>query len=85
MMHKGRLAQIADTQRTYLSGLQFQGKGNSLSSMTFGNSTTQIFTLNDRLQMVSQQLKRGAEVLQKYDYGYGQINTENGNNCGKFQ
>ena len=75
---KGRLSAIADANRTYLSGLQFQGKGNSLSSMTFGNGTTQSFALNDRLQMTNQELKRGAEVLQKYDYGYGQID-QNGN------
>ncbi len=75
---KGRLASIADTQRNYLSGLQYQGKGNALSSMTFGNGTTQSFVMNDRLQMESQELKRGSEVLQKYAYGYGQINTETG-------
>ena len=53
-------------------------KGNSLSSMTLGNGTTQSFALNDRLQMISQELKRGNEILQKYDYGYGQIDR-NGN------
>lgn len=75
---KGRLANIADQSRTYLSGLQFQGKANSLSQMTFGNGTIQSFEMNDRLQMTKQELKRGAETLQKYDYGYGQIDG-NGN------
>lgn len=74
----GRLANIADTSRTYLNNLQYQGKGNALSSLTAGNGTTQTFSLNDRLQMNNQTLSRGAEVLQKYDYGYGQID-QNGN------
>jgi len=46
--------------------------------MSLGNGTTEIYTLNDRLQMISQSLMRGSEVLQKYDYGYGQIDS-NGN------
>lgn len=75
---KGGLSTVADATRTYLSGLQFQGKGGSLSSMTYGNGTTQNFALNDRLQMISQELKRGTEVLQKYDYAYGQIDTSTG-------
>ncbi len=69
----GRLDAVADASRTYLSDLEFEGKGGSVSSMTFGNSTIQTFGLNDRLQMTGQELKRGSEVLQKYDYGYGQI------------
>lgn len=75
---KGRLSTIADQSRTYLNNLQFQGNGNSLSAMSFGNGTTQNFVMNDRLQMTGQELKRGTEVLQKYDYGYGQID-QNGN------
>jgi hypothetical protein len=69
----GRLSQISDTSRTYLSGLKYQCKGNSLSQMTLGNGTAKTFTLNDRLHMQSQSLLKGAETLQKYDYGYGQI------------
>lgn len=75
---KGRLSNISDANRTYLSNLQFQGKANSLSAMSYGNGTTQTFALNDRLQMIGQELKRGTETLQKYDYGYGQINTDTG-------
>ena len=71
----GRLSNIADQSRTFLSGLQYQGKGNALSAMTLGNGTTQSFILNDRLQMTQQNLSRGTEVLQKYDYGYGQIDA----------
>lgn len=69
----GRLSSIADTQRTYLSGMQYQGKGNSLSAMTLGNGTSETFTLNDRLQMSGQELKKGTETIQKYDYGFGEL------------
>ncbi len=46
--------------------------------MTFGNNTVQTFGLNERLQIQNQELKRGAETLQKYLYGYGQIDTSTG-------
>ncbi len=72
---KGRMVSIADTERPYLNGLQYQGKGNSLNSRTLGNGTTQTFALNDRLQMTNQTLTKGASVIQKYDYGYGQIDA----------
>lgn len=74
----GRLSGVTDTQRTYLSGMQYLGKGNSLSQMTFGNGTVENYVLNDRLQMTSQSLLKGSEVLQKYDYTFGQINDQTG-------
>ncbi len=43
--------------------------------MTLGNGTIQNFVMNDRLQMESQELKRGSEVLQKYGYNYGQLDA----------
>jgi hypothetical protein len=46
--------------------------------MNFGNGTNQKFAFNDRLQMTNQTLSRSSDVLQKYDYGYGQID-ESGN------
>ena len=61
--------------QSYLSGLQYQGNAGSLSSMSFGNGTTQTFGLNDRFQMISQELKKGTKTLQKYNYGYGQIDV----------
>ncbi len=70
----GRLASIADASRTYLNGLVYQGDGGALSSMAYGNGTVQTLGLNDRMQMTSQELKRGSETLQKYNYGYGQLN-----------
>jgi RHS repeat-associated protein len=65
---------IADAQRTYLNGVTFDSRG-VLSQINFGNGTSETFTLNDRFQMESQSLKKGAEVLQKYDYKYGKIET----------
>ena len=46
--------------------------------MNFGNGTNQTFGFNDRLQMTNQTLSKASEILQKYDYGYGQIDS-NGN------
>ncbi len=54
--------------------------------MNFGNGTNQTFGFNDRLQMTNQTLSRGAETLQKYDYNYGELNS-NGvlKNTGKLE
>ncbi|MBK9156404.1 MAG: RHS repeat protein [Chloracidobacterium sp.] len=75
----GRLSGVADAQRPYLSGMEYLGKGNSMSQMSLGNGTTETFTLNDRFQMMQQELKKGSDVLQKYVYGYGHIDPTSGN------
>jgi RHS repeat-associated protein len=74
----GRLATVADPSRTYLSGMQYLGKGNAASQMALGNGTVENYTLNDRLQMTSQSLLKGVEVLQKYDYSYGTVDVATG-------
>ncbi len=88
----GRLSGVADPSRTYLSGMQYLGKGNSVSQMTLGNGTVENYTLNDRFQMTGQELKRGTEVLQKYNYGYGEIDgsgnlvtTKNNGQLGRIE
>jgi RHS repeat-associated protein len=74
----GRMTSIADAGRAYASGFQYLGKAGALSGYALGNGTTETFALNDRLQMESQSLKKGAEVIQRYDYSFGQINAETG-------
>jgi RHS repeat-associated protein len=71
----GRLSSISDASRTYANGFQYQTNGGMLSAFNSGNGTTQSFGFNDRLQMNLQELKRGTEVVQKYAYGYGQIDA----------
>ena len=46
--------------------------------MNLGNGTSESFGYNDRFQMTNQQLNKGSQVLQKYDYGYGKVNLANG-------
>ena len=70
----GRLSSIADNARSFLSGVSFNSQ-TLPSQINFGNGTNQTFAYNDRLQMTQQNLSRGSEVLQKYDYGYGQIDA----------
>jgi RHS repeat-associated protein len=65
---------VADSQRQYLSSVSFTNQG-LLSSMNLGNGTSESFGYNDRFQMTSQNLNKGSQVLQKYDYGYGQIDA----------
>jgi RHS repeat-associated protein len=74
----GRLQTVADAQRTYLSSVSFTNQG-LLSSMNLGNGTSESFGYNDRFQMTSQNLNKGSQVLQKYDYGYGKIDENTGN------
>jgi RHS repeat-associated protein len=46
--------------------------------MTLGNGNNETYSLNDRFQMTSQSLNKGAEILQKYDYSYGQTDLATG-------
>jgi len=71
----GRLAGIADQNRTYVSGLEYNGIGGAISQIALGNGTTETYTLNERMQMTGQELKKGTNVLQKYVYGYGEVNS----------
>jgi YD repeat-containing protein len=73
----GRLSGVADAQTAYLGTFQYQGTGGALSSYSLGNGTTEPFTLNDRLQLTSQSLKHGTDVLQKYEYAFGQMDGNN--------
>ena len=70
----GRLSSIADQSRTFLSGVSFNSQ-TLPSQINLGNGTNQTFAYNDRLQRTNQTLSRGAEVLQKYDYGFGEIDA----------
>ncbi len=74
----GRMAEVSDAHRTYVSGLTFNTQG-MLSQMNFGNGTNETFAYNDRFQMTSQSLNKGTEVLQKYEYGFGEMNFATGN------
>ncbi len=73
---KGRLSTVSDAQRTFLASAGF-GANSLPSQLAYGNGTVQNFGYNDRLQMTSQELKRGSEVLQKYQYGFGELNSSN--------
>ncbi len=74
----GRLSSLADNLRTYVSAVGYLGTGGQVNSMTLGNGTGEGFAYNDRLQLRTQTLTKPGEILQQYDYGYGQID-QNGN------
>jgi len=69
----GRLAGVADGSRTYLSNLQFQGLGGSLSSMSYGNGISQSVQLNSRGQVTQMAWVKDGTVVNRYDYKFGQI------------
>ena len=73
----GRLSSIADATRTYLNGLQYQGLGGSLSSMTLGNGIAESMQYNDRGQMTQMAWTKNNAVINRYDYSFGQINPNN--------
>ncbi len=73
----GRLSTVSDSARTYLSGVSFNAQG-MLSQLNLGNGTQETYGYNDRFQMTSQSLMKGTEVLQKYDYSYGQTDVASG-------
>lgn len=69
----GRLAGVADGSRTYLSNLQFQGLGGSLSSMSYGNGISESVQLNSRGQVTQMAWVKDGTVVNRYDYKFGQI------------
>lgn len=73
----GIVQNVSDTQRNYLSGTLYNSQG-MLSQLNLGNGLNETFEYNDRLQMVSQSLKKGAAVQQRYDYTYGQADLASG-------
>lgn len=72
----GRLSQISDASRTYLNNLQYQSNGGALSGMTLGNGVQQSFGYNDRLQMTQIAWSKDSNLIQRYDYAFGQINAQ---------
>jgi hypothetical protein len=83
----GVVQTVADAQRTYLTGVSSNYTANGMTSqMTLGNGTIETFTTNERFQMTSQTLTRGSEVLQKYNYNYGDLDaSSNLKNNGKLE
>ena len=75
----GVVQTIADSQRTYLSGVTSTvSTTGTTSQVNLGNGTVENYSFNERFQLTSQNLMKGGEVLQKYDYTYGQINIATG-------
>jgi RHS repeat-associated protein len=75
----GRTSAIFDAQRTYASNLQYSSYG-EISSINLGNGTVENYGYNPlRLQLTSQNLTKGTEVIQKYEYGYGKVDLATGN------
>ena len=83
----GVVQSVADAQRAYLNGVSFNYTANGMTSqMTLGNGTTESFTMNERFQLTSQSLTRGSEVVQKYNYNYGDLDSSsNLKNNGKLE
>ncbi|MBK8148225.1 MAG: hypothetical protein IPK58_08430 [Acidobacteria bacterium] len=69
------LSSVADAHRTFLGGVGFASP--RCRPRSYGNTTVQNFDYNERLQMKSQELKARPEVLQHYEYGFGELNSEN--------
>ena len=73
----GRLSGINDQGRTYLSGLQFGLNGGAVSAMTLGNGVQESFDYNDNLQMNKMSWAKDGTVIQRYDYTFGEMNSQN--------
>lgn len=87
----GRLSGVEDGDREYVTGVTYNSQG-LLSQINLGNGTHETFSYNDRFQMTSQSLIKSSTVLQRYDYGYGQIDgsgdldvTKNNGQLGRIE
>ena len=83
----GVVQTIADSQRTYMNGVTSAYTASGMTSqVTLGNGTKENSTLNERFQLTSQSLTRGSEVLQRYNYNYGDLDaSSNLKNNGKLE
>ena len=71
------MAGVEDGDRQYVTGVTYNSQG-ILSQLNLGNGTHETFAYNDRFQMTSQSLMKGTEVLQRFDYSYGQTDVATG-------
>ena len=71
------MAGVEDGDRQYVTGVTYNSQG-ILSQLNLGNGTHETFAYYDRFQMTSQSLMKGTEVLQRFDYSYGQTDVATG-------
>jgi YD repeat-containing protein len=83
----GVVQTVADAQRSYLNGVTSNYTATGMTSqINLGNGTIETFATNERFQLTSQTLTRGSEVLQKYNYNYGDLDSgSNLKNNGKLE
>jgi RHS repeat-associated protein len=73
----GKLSGVTDQGRTYLSNLQYGSHGGALSQMTLGNGIQQSLIYNDRLQIEKMTWAKNGNIVQRYDYTIGELNSQN--------
>lgn len=78
----GRLSSLTDSinqqpSRTLVNGFVYAGHGGLLSE-TLGNGAVQQMSYNNGLQLKEISLTKNSELLQRYEYKYGQINMATG-------
>jgi len=73
------VARVYDAKQNYVSGLQYAGTG-QLAAIFMGNGTQETYSYDaNRLQLTGQTLLKGANVLERYNYGYGKVDLATGN------
>lgn len=60
------------TEKSYASELAYNPQG-MLSSLMFGNGAVQSYAYNARLQIQNITLTKGSNILQRYEYKYGEV------------
>jgi RHS repeat-associated protein len=80
----GRMASIADTSATYLSGLSYNAAGETLG-MTMGNGVQGAFTYNDHLQLASLRYFKTGLTPDPLNLGYDYTSATQANNNGQIQ
>jgi RHS repeat-associated protein len=80
----GRMASIADTSTTYLSGLSYNAAGETLA-MTMGTAMNGLFTYNDHLQLQSLRYFKTGAAQDVLNLGYDYTSATQANNNGQIQ
>jgi RHS repeat-associated protein len=71
-----RLSGVTSGSQTYANQFDYGSPQGLLKSVALGNGAVESFDYNARLQLKSLSLTKDSDVLQKYEYKYGNVNAD---------
>jgi RHS repeat-associated protein len=79
----GRLAGLTSGSSVSAGQFKYEDPRGLLSSFALGNGTNQSYTYNSRLQVQSIELSKGSSIIQRYEFKYGEVQSDRSVNQAK--